>query len=74
MAAEVARSLGFIVEPYPADWSQYGRAAGPIRNQQMLDSGVQLVLAFHDHIETSKGTQDMLRRAQRAGVATDLIT
>ena len=25
------------VVPFPADWSKHGRAAGPIRNQQMLD-------------------------------------
>ena len=24
---------------YPADWDKFGRAAGPIRNQQMLDEG-----------------------------------
>jgi hypothetical protein len=36
-------------EEYPADWATHGKAAGPIRNQQMLDDGKpDLVLAFVD--------------------------
>ena len=35
------------VDIYMADWKQYGRRAGPIRNQQMLDEGKpDLVVAF----------------------------
>lgn len=45
------------------------RAAGPRRNQQMLDEGQpQVVFAFHDFIENSKGTRDMVERADHAGV------
>lgn len=55
------------VEEYPADWDRYGKRAGPIRNQQMLDEGKpDLVLAFPT--ETSRGTYDMIRRAKKAGV------
>lgn len=40
---------GFPVEPYPADWATHGKAAGPIRNQQMLDEGKpDVVIAFKD--------------------------
>ena len=32
---------------YPVDWEKYGKAAGPIRNQQMIDKGKpDLVVAF----------------------------
>lgn len=52
-----------------ADWGQYGKAAGPIRNQQMLDEGQPtLVIAFHDDLENSKGTKDMVKRAKKAEV------
>lgn len=50
---------------YPANWDRDGKAAGPIRNQQMLDEGKpDLVIAFPG----GKGTADMVRRAKLAGV------
>lgn len=50
---------------YPADWRKHGRAAGPIRNQQMLDAGKpHMVIAFPG----GTGTADMVRRARAAGV------
>jgi hypothetical protein len=51
-------------EEYPADWDQYGKGAGYIRNQQMLDTGIDLVVAFPG----GRGTADMVRRAKKAGV------
>jgi hypothetical protein len=64
-----------VQQKFPADWKQYGRAAGPIRNQQMLREGKpDLVLAFHDDIENSKGTKDMVNRAKRAGILTKVIS
>jgi len=50
---------------YPADWRAHGKAAGPIRNQQMLDEGMPTkVFAFPG----GRGTADMVRRAKAAGV------
>src|SRR3546814_14604888 len=49
---------------FPADWTKHGKAAGPIRNQQMLDKGKpDLVLAFPG----GRGTADMVNRATQAG-------
>jgi hypothetical protein len=62
------------IEAYPADWKGNGRAAGPIRNQEMLDSGVDYVVGFHNDIENSRGTKDMLRRCAKAGVPGRLFT
>src|ERR1700730_8178645 len=45
---------------FKVDWKRYGPAAGPIRNQRMLDWGPDLVVAFAG----GKGTGDMLRRAR----------
>jgi hypothetical protein len=64
-----AHSLGYEVHPHPADWDTYHRAAGPIRNQEMLDQETpNLVLAFHDDIVSSKGTRDMVNRAVKLGI------
>ena len=58
-------SGGALCETYEADWQAHGRAAGPIRNQEMLDEGKpDLVIAFPG----GRGTADMIRRARAAGV------
>jgi hypothetical protein len=51
-------------EQYPADWAKYGKAAGAIRNQQMLDTGIDLVIAFPG----GSGTAHMVRIARDAAV------
>lgn len=67
--------LDFVPLPFPAKWKEFGRAAGPIRNQQMLDEGKpELVLAFHDDLENSKGTKDMVGRAMKADLPVILYT
>jgi hypothetical protein len=65
-----ANHLGFDVEEYPAQWDRDGKAAGPIRNQRMLDEGKpEVVWAFVDKpLTDSRGTGDMVRRARKAGV------
>lgn len=56
---------GREAEVFPADWGKYGKRAGPIRNQRMLDEGrPDLVLAFPG----GHGTEDMVEKAERAGV------
>lgn len=70
LAAQVAYSLGLSaarIKAYPANWTQYGKAAGPIRNQQMLTEGRPThCSAFHSDLNKSKGTRDMVKRARRA--------
>ena len=74
MAARIGHRLGWEVECFPADWDGLGRKAGPIRNQQMLDEGFpQVVLAFHNNLERSTGTLDMVKRARGIGVPTLVI-
>lgn len=61
--------------PFPAQWTTHGLAAGPIRNQQMLDAGHPTeVWAFHDRLTHSIGTRDMVNRAMKAGLPTWVIT
>jgi hypothetical protein len=72
LAGNEADLIGLTVESYPADWKRYGRGAGPIRNQQMLDSGIDLVIAFHPDPNNSKGTKNMLNMAGRAGIEIEI--
>lgn len=48
---------------YKADWFKLGKAAGPIRNQRMIDEADALV-AFPG----SSGTADVIHRAKDAGL------
>lgn len=73
LGGQIASSLGLKVVAVPAEWQRFGRSAGPIRNQAMLVMGPDLVLAFHENIEQSKGTRDMVTRARKAGIETEVI-
>ncbi len=74
IAGKVARTLGFTVEEYPADWDKYGKAAGHIRNTQMLKEGKpDLVLAFHRDFANSKGTKNMVNQSTAAGKPCEVI-
>ena len=73
LAGLIGSNMGFRVRKYSAQWNRYGKAAGPIRNQRMLDEGKpDIVIGFHDNIEQSKGTKDMLNRARKAGIPVEL--
>jgi len=70
----LARQHGYHVIAVSAKWEKYGLAAGPIRNQEMIDTyKPDLVVAFHNHIEDSKGTKDMIERASRYGIEIKII-
>ena len=64
IASTEAKNLGIEVLEFKAEWDRYGKGAGPIRNQKMIDEGKpDLIVAFHDDITKSSGTADMLIKA-----------
>ena len=64
-AATFAKMNEIPVMTFKADWNNFGRAAGPIRNRRMLVEGKpELVIAFPG----GKGTADMMFWAKEAGV------
>jgi hypothetical protein len=66
LAIQYAKKYNNPLKTYPANWDLHGKAAGIIRNQQMLDhEHPDLVVAFPG----GRGTADMMRRARAAGVA-----
>ena len=69
LAADVAGDFGWNVKPpYLPDWTMYGKAAGPIRNREMLDlENPDLVLAFWNGTVEHSGTLDMIKRANSKG-------
>ncbi|HZO54901.1 MAG TPA: DUF2493 domain-containing protein [Bryobacteraceae bacterium] len=64
-ASAWAATRGVQHDTFWADWSNYGFAAGPMRNKRMLTEGKpDIVVAFPG----GDGTADMVRRARSAGV------
>ena len=54
---------------FPADWTKHGKAAGPIRNKQIVEyikEANGLIIAFWDG--ESRGTKNTINRAANAGV------
>ncbi len=71
---EYARSHSMELAVFPAEWSKYGRAAGPIRNRQMIEYAQQedaLVIAFWNG--QSCGTRNTIDFARKAGVEVCVI-
>lgn len=64
LAYDWARENGVEVIPCPADWEIHGKAAGPVRNQKMIQYKPDLVIAFPG----GKGTKDMVDKAKREGI------
>lgn len=65
LADQWANERGIQVLRFPADWNKEGRAAGPIRNQKMLQVGKpDGVVAFPG----GRGTADMIAQATKAGL------
>ena len=69
IAKAIARSYDLPVASFKADWDRFKKAAGPIRNAEMLYHGrADGVVAFHKNIMTSSGTKNMVMQARKAGV------
>ena len=70
---EAAERRDLTTVRFPANCEKFGPAAGALRNQQMLDAGrPDMVIAFHDDFEHSRGTRDMVRRAVKARIRTGI--
>lgn len=62
MGGKWAWERAIPVKQFPADWNTHGKAAGPIRNQQMAEYADALIVFIWDN---SRGSADMLKRMER---------
>lgn len=60
-----AEKHGIPVKCFPADWSRYGKRAGPIRNVQMAEYADALIAIWDGK---SNGTAHMIREARSRGM------
>lgn len=74
LSQEVAELLGLTTSQFFPDWEQHGKAAGPIRNKQMLDENeIDLVVAFTDNMEESKGTANMIGQSRKRNIRVIVV-
>ena len=65
-----AKERGFVIRYYPANWSYYGKRAGPLRNEEMAKNADALV-AFWDG--ESRGTKNMIENARKYNLRIRII-
>lgn len=65
LAHQWANMRNVPCQEFAADWKKHGRAAGPMRNAQMLIEALpDGVVAFPG----DSGTKDMISKAEKAGI------
>lgn len=62
LAQQYAQEKGILIKVYPADWKKYGRAAGAIRNKEIVHTA-DYIFAFWD--QRSPGTKNCLEFANK---------
>lgn len=72
MAGHVWEKRGGVVIKQPADWKKHGRAAGPIRNESMVnDFPISRAIAFWKG--NSRGTGHMISILQRRKIPVHIV-
>lgn len=64
----LAHHFGMRIEVHHADWQKHGKAAGPIRNREMVRLGADLLVAYP--LPGGRGTLDCINQAVKAGIPT----
>lgn len=71
MGERFAQENDFAVKLFPADWSKYGRSAGPKRNKQMAEYATHLIAFWNGE---SKGTKSMITLAKKNDLNVTVIS
>lgn len=70
LAKRYAKDAGKKIKTFKADWEQYGKAAGPIRNQQMAEYGDCLIAFWNGK---SRGTKNMIIAASKKDLPVYIV-
>ncbi len=70
-----AKKHDLLCKVFPAQWKKYGKAAGPIRNSEMVkyasEAEMSVVVAFRS--PRTKGTNDTVKKATKQGFKVFVI-
>jgi len=70
LGEKYAHERGIKVDYHPANWKQYGKSAGPIRNEDMAYECTRALIA---HDGKSKGTGNMIKMLVKYSKPYDTI-
>jgi hypothetical protein len=70
-AHEWCEMTGVPEDPHPADWNQFGKRAGYLRNAEMVALRPDVVLAFPR--PGSRGTNMTIDLAREAGIPVEIF-
>jgi hypothetical protein len=62
------RAIPYLI--FPANWDKYGKKAGVLRNQDIVDNA-DVMIAFL--VPESKGTRDSIKKARVKGIPTHIV-
>ena len=70
LGEQYAKEHGCALHIFPAEWTKYGKAAGPIRNKEMVDyiasADKSLVIAFVSN--NTRGTKNTVAQAKKLNI------
>lgn len=70
MGERYAKEHNLPLEIYPADWSKYGKRAGPVRNAIMASKADALIALYNGK---SPGTKNMINTAKEKGLQVFIL-
>jgi YspA, cpYpsA-related SLOG family len=73
LSVEVAKELDCNTMVYHANWARWGKAAGPIRNAEMIEDSEAVALVAFKKGEKSVGTDHAIEHATKLGIKVDVI-
>ena len=75
LGEKFAKANNYPLKIFSAEWDKYGKAAGPIRNEQMAKYAAEadrgMLIAFP--IGESMGTRNMIKLAKQYGLEVNVI-
>lgn len=70
LGEDYAKSYEIPVKQFPADWKQYGKSAGHVRNEQMAEYADALIAFWNG---SSNGTKHMISTARKLGLKVRVV-
>ena len=73
LGEQFANKYGLKLTKFPADWNQYGKSAGYIRNEEMAKYAKKDGILFAFWNNSSKGTKHMISIASKYNIPTYIV-